>query len=417
MWFNYFLSSTAAVRLAALISVALNLSACGTKEEPGAANTCEDLAQVTTPPAAGSLCSFDAQDFPTLTEACTIGVANPTRLALTTTDYSTGAVSVVDLATRTVQKDVALAGSDALVGYHAGSIYVLNRNNDNYVDLLDGSGFQSQGSEYPIRIECSTNPNPHSITFTKEGYALLPNYGHASASLMDFSQDPAAAIIHNFDLNQFADADGNAEASLSFRCGDIAFVSVQRLDGNFTPVDCDLLVPIDLAQKKVYASAIPINGRWLKQIRKDPSDAKGHTILTLSSGIERVNLATGEVSVLVSSAQLESAAGGSDMHFRISDFDINAEGTKAYLAIATDDYLSMSIWQADLDGSPDLVSVISNVNASERTLNIVGTELWFGDTTSGASGVRVFDLNQKPPSEIGSVRNTGLAPYYVTPIP
>jgi hypothetical protein len=31
--------------------------------------------------------------------------------------------------------------------------------------------------------------------------------------------------------------------------------------------------------------------------------------------------------------------------------------------------------------------------------------------------VRVFDLNQKPPSEIGSVRNTGLAPYYVTPIP
>src|SRR5690606_24224407 len=95
------------------------------------------------------------------------------------------------------------------------------------------------------------------------------------------------------DLSSFADSDGKPEAALAFSCGDIVFVGVQRLV-NFASVDCDYLIPIDTSGPTVGTTAIPLLGAWAKQVRLDPADANHHTVLVLTSGIERVDLKSGE---------------------------------------------------------------------------------------------------------------------------
>jgi hypothetical protein len=61
--------------------------------------------------------------------------------------------------------------------------------------------------------------------------------------------------------------------------------------------------------------------------------------------------------------------------------------------------------------------VISGLNATEKTLEIVADELWFGDTTTGSEGVRVYDLTVNPPSLVAGPLSTGLPPASMLAIP
>jgi hypothetical protein len=150
----------------------------------------------------------------------------------------------------------------------------------------------------------------------------------------------------------------------------------------------------------------------VKKARLDPGDPSGRTLLLLTTGIERVDLVAGTSEWALSDSDL--AAVGID-GFQVQAFA--PHGALAYVAAYTDDFSGVEIWRARLEGPADLERIAGGLNAVEGTLEIVGDELWFGDTTPGHSGLRVFDLSSDPPQLIAGPLSTGLPPYTTLAVP
>lgn len=361
--------------------------------------------------AGGASCApLVPDDYPAVTDPCTLEVDAPKRLVVTTTDFVTGSVSIVDLDTGAVSNDVALGHTDAVPVYHGGQLYVLHRFGGNVVEQLHSDTFASTGS-FDITAPGTSNPNPQGLAFDTNGLGYLTLYDHATVQVHDFTQAPGHTLQQSVDLSAFADSDGKPEASVVFSCGSVVFVAIQRL-ANFTPVDCDYLVPI--SSGTAASTAIPLLGTWAKQVRLDPADATGRTVLVLTSGIERVDLTTGESTWAVPDTLL--AGEGIESH-NLAAFDITADGAAAYFTATNADFSETHLWRVMLEPPHTPEIVISGLTVVERTLEIVGDTLWVGDRSPATEGIRRWDLSQDPPAEIGAAVNLGLAPYSMTVLP
>lgn len=347
-----------------------------------------------------------------IVEACSFGVDEPSGLLITTTDFATGAVSVADAGAVSVTPDVALGTTDAIPYVHGGNAYVVHRFGFDRVDVLDPSDWSLVG-EFPVTAPDAASANPHSVAFDDNGLGYVVLNGSPEVVVMDFSQAPDSAEQDRISLADFADDDGNPEASLSIACGGALFVSVQRLDPDFVPADSERLLQIDLESRQV-TEGIELNGRFTKQIRRDPGDSEDLTGLVLTSGLERVNFAAGTAEWVISDADFMTA-GITSPNLQLQSFDVH--GTNAYFAAYVDDYSEVKIWRAALDGSDALTEVAGGYNAVEKTLEIIGDELWFGDTTMGSSGIVVLDLTMDPPEAKAGPLTTGLPPYSLVGLP
>ncbi len=368
-------------------------------------------------------------NYPVLSAPCHIEPAEVTELLVTTTDFATGGLSTVDLATLAVTPDVALTSTDAIARAHNGKVYVVNRYLYDNVDVLDPAASWQSGGQYSLTLPGYQSVNPHTLEFAYDdpnrGYAVL--FGAPTIAVLDFSRPPAEAVIGDIPLQRLADADGIPEASAGIVCGDTLFVSVQRLDRNagWVPVDHDYIAAIDLQSQRVIElfddpSAVPgiaLRGQWARQFRNDPTDLNGHTALVLTTGIERVDLATGEVEWAVTPQQFADAGILGSMYPQA--FDLDAAGTRAFVAAYRPDYSAVDIYQVTLDDpAAAVVQVAGGYLSAERTLEVVGDRLYFGDTSPGQSGLRVFDIADNgalTPADIGATQplSLGLAPYRV----
>src|SRR4030095_12723732 len=116
------------------------------------------------------------------------------------------------------------------------------------------------------------------------------------------------------------------------------WVTVQHLDPAFVRVGDDEIVAVDLARRRALdldpagagAQGLRSAGEWIRQLRRDPSDTSGHVVLALSTGIERLDLATGDVHWAV--APDAFAAVGLDAMRLLQSFDVDDAGTTAYVA-------------------------------------------------------------------------------------
>ncbi len=133
----------------------------------------------------------------------------------------------------------------------------------------------------------------------------------------------------------------------------------------------------------------------------------------MTTGIERVDLA----SLTTTWAVSDSAFAANDIAgFQLTSFDV-LDASTAYVAAYTSDFSTMNIWKVALDGTGTMSIAVTGVNAVEKTLEIIGNTLFFGDTTAGAEGARLYDLTVEPPAEVGAPLGTGLAPYSMVAIP
>ena len=190
------------------------------------------------------------------------------------------------------------------------------------------------------------------------------------------------------------------------------FVSAQRLDVSFTPVCNEILVPVDTQTQTAINRPITLLGTFAKQARLDPNDERGHTVLVLTNGIERIDLASGKVTWAVDSKLFEAQG---MFGFHIQAFAMH--GNTAYVAASVSDFSQVDIWRVTLDENPSLEKVLSGYNSFEKVLEVVGDQLWIGDTTIGESGLRAFDLTENPPKHIAGPLSTGLPPYSMIAIP
>jgi len=364
---------------------------------------------------------------PVLDEPCSGEVLAPTRLAVTTTDGITGAVSLVDLRSGEVRPDLALASSDALPFYHDGRVHLLHRFSFDALDLLAGDDLRLLG-QTSLAAPGALSSNPHDIAFGPGTRAYVTLFGAPQVLVLELADPAAPRVIGRIELGALADADGNPEAHLAIRCGDTLFVSVQRLDQTklFAPTGAhDFLAPIDLHDGRLRdldpdapgVQPLALRGLWAKQWRLDPDDPAGHGVLILADGLERVDLATLTSEWAVRPERLAAALGGDD--YRLPQSFALADGATAYIAGYTADYTSVVLLRASLDDDAPLVAIASGLQSIERTLEVVDDTLWFGDRSHGAAGLRAWDLRSEPPTPRfgGAPRPTGLAPYALVALP
>lgn len=407
--------------LAPVLSASLLLGACA-PADPDDSDTATSTGEAGTSEGGGPAIS----EPPTLTEPCVGELQNPTRLAITTTDFSTGALSVLDLNTGEVKPDLALATTDSLPFYSDGRLVLLHRYTFDALDLLSPTSFALLGQQ-SLAVPGVLSSNPHAIAIAGD-LAYVTLFGAPRVQIVDLADPSRPTLAGHIDLGPLADADGNPEAHLAIRCGDTLFVSLQRLDQNqlLAPTDTrDHLAAIDLPTRRLHdldpdapgVQPLPLRGLWAKQWRLDPTDPTGHTILVLTTGLERVDLATRTSTWAVDPARL--AALGLDNYLLPQAFALDAAHAHAYIASYSADLSQVLLLRARLDDDSPIVQIAANLQSVGPTLEIVGDTLWFGDVTPTAAGMRAWDLRHDPPTPRfdGQPRATGLAPYAAALLP
>ncbi|MCA9663095.1 MAG: hypothetical protein KC486_32470 [Myxococcales bacterium] len=346
-------------------------------------------------------------------------------LAVITTDFVSGGVSVAH-ADMSVDVDVATATTDTVAIGHGGDLYLVHRYGTNRIDVADAGDWSIRAS-YDVTVDGVAEPNPQALVFAgagdNSGLGVLTLLGAPEIQLLDLAGD-APTKVGSVDISAFADADGNPEAGAAIACGSIVVVGVQRLDPNFLPVDSSYLIAVDTATEAAIdldpdtegLQGLELAGAWPRQLRADPGDPSGETILVLTSGIERIHVPTMTRSWAVDAADLEAVGVAG---FAPQGFVTDAAGGVAYL-IATDGvWPASAVWRLSLDdenpSAPE--KIISGLVTNDNTLERVGDQLWVGDANPAASGMRVWDLAQDPPLELtSSPLGTGLPPYTVAKI-
>ncbi len=381
----------------------------------------------------------DTESFPTTwpqSTACALDPLDPSALLITTTDFSTGAVSVLDLASGEVQTDVELGTPDGIPYGFGGRAAIVHRFQYDYVDLLRPDGGWRSTGQHALTAPDAEAPNPHGIAFDDDGLAYVTLYGSRELLVLDPTRPPASSTLDRIDLSGFSDSDGRPETNLIVRCGDTLWVSIERLDvpGGYARVDTDQLVAIDLASRTPFdldpstpgPQGLSLQGAWLKQLRRDPTDPSGTVLLGLTTGIERIDLQTGEVEWLVPPSAFETV--GIENHLLPLAFDVSADGSRAYLAAygpAPGDDVDCAVdvgacfeqarlFEIDLQGAGVPVPFHEGFQAVERTLELVDSTLWVGSRHTEGPGMYAFDTRTSPPTLTAGPLSTGLPPYSIT---
>lgn len=355
---------------------------------------------------------------------CDLDPVAPTALAVTTTDFATGAVSIVRTAPFDVLPDVALGSTDAIPfappSLGPGRLFVLHRYMFDRLEILDATDDYATIAEIPLSNPAGgPSTNPHGLAAGPGGRLFVTFFGIPAVGVVDPAAPPAAAWEETIDLAALADPDGNPEASFAVACGATLVVSLSRLDedAGFAWRGEDRLVALDMRTRTILPGRIDLRGAFLKQLRRDPTDPAGTTLLALTTGIERIDLAAGTAAWVVDDDAF--AAAGIDHRFLPQSFDVSEDGRTAYLAAYAPDFSSVGLYRVALDGSAPAVPerFAGGYDSVERTLEVVGDVLYYGSTRRTAAGIVRFDLTADPPALLGPPEPTGLPPYALVAMP
>ena len=151
---------------------------------------------------------------------------------ITTTDYSSGSFSSLDLNTNTATNDHLTIHSDATVRTYRDKVYIINRLGQDNVIVLNRSDLKTPLMQYST----GNGSNPHDMAFVSEEKAYISRYERTQVLIVNpVTGDSLGAV----DLSAFADADGLPEVSQLALYDNHLFVACQRLDrdNGWVPTD------------------------------------------------------------------------------------------------------------------------------------------------------------------------------------
>lgn len=149
--------------------------------------------------------------------------AAETQAYILTSDYSTGGLSVMDLSTRGITKDVSSVFADAAIGSYGGLLYVVNRFGQDNIQVIDpAAGFATVR-----QFSTGVGSNPQDIAFASISKAYVSLY-EKSALLV--CNPVTGAPLDTISLAAFADADHLPEMAHLAMDGTHLLVAIQRLD-------------------------------------------------------------------------------------------------------------------------------------------------------------------------------------------
>ena len=172
---------------------------------------------------------------------------------------------------------------------------------------------------------------------------------------------------------------------------------------------------IDLPTPTPYSASLSIQGEFIKQLRRDPIDPDGVTVLALTTGIERIDLSTGDVAWAV--PETTFAAAGIEHRWQPQAFDVDATGSLAHVAAYDGDFEQVRLYRVELDGDTPPQEVASGFDSVERTLEVVGDRLYYGSTRAGEPGLWIFEVTGAATTVLDGPISTGLPPYSMAVLP
>ena len=168
------------------------------------------------------------------------------QAVITTTDYSSGSFSSLDLGTNTVTQDHLTIHSDAAVRTYRDKVYILNRLGQDNVIVLNRSDLKTPLIQYST----GNGSNPHDMAFVSEEKAYISRYERTQLLIVNpVTGDSLGAV----DLSAFADGDGLPEISQLALYDNHLFAACQRLDrdNRFVPTDVSVIAVVDVMTDQV----------------------------------------------------------------------------------------------------------------------------------------------------------------------
>ena len=168
------------------------------------------------------------------------------QAVITTTDYSSGSFSSLDLSTNTATNDHLTIHSDAAVRTYRDKVYIINRLGQDNVIVLSRSDLKTPLMQYST----GNGSNPHDMAFVSEEKAYISRYGRTQVLIVNpVTGDSLGAV----DLSGFADADGLPEISQLALYGNYLFAACQRLDrdNGWVPTDVSVIAVVDVMTDQV----------------------------------------------------------------------------------------------------------------------------------------------------------------------
>jgi len=345
------------------------------------------------------------------------GEAPLNKLFLTTSDYQTGGIGLIDLDSLSPwepdpawAKDVASA--DAIPVAFQQRIFVINRMPTDSISVLefDENNQLKLVNQYSVKGD-ETNANPYDLAFITSERAYLTRYGSSQLWVIN---PESGELIKTIDLSQYADEDGIPEMAFMLVRGFYVYVSIQRLDEDnwWIPVGDSYLIKISwlndqIAGKIPLSSTNPITDLvWNSELGKILVGEAGNYD-ELDGGIDGIAPATEQAQMLVSEAEL-----GGDL----TDF-VLVSSQKGYAIVTLTDYSASKVVEFNPSTGEVINSEVYKTGPWELfdlALDEQG-RLFIADRNATSPGVIVIDTsnNQLLTSE---PINFSLPPYYMTAI-
>ena len=325
-----------------------------------------------------------------------------------TTDYQSGALSLVEKELAGVQKNIAVIHSDAVCRYDSVTKrpYVVSRYGADAVEVLDPKTF-AVSKEYST----GSGSNPQDILPVSAERAYVSLYAENKLKVVHPTEGTELGTV---DLAGWADRDGVPEAAWMEKVGERVFVALQRLE-NFAPSDRSSLLVLAAGTGKVekeiaLAATNPFGKiRYSKVLGKLVVAEMGFSGVQ-DGGVELVDpIALQPEGICVSEGQL----GGDVLDAVILD------QTRGWAVVSIPK--TQGGWEAKtqvVSFNPSTKSKTGTLLESEDFVHSLlelspdGSQLWVTDRTLTAPGIRVFstadgtELTQAP-------LDVGLPPFMV----
>ncbi|MCC7261059.1 MAG: hypothetical protein IT369_00920 [Candidatus Latescibacteria bacterium] len=166
-------------------------------------------------------------------------------VVVVTSDFQIGSVALLDPGASAARKDLLTIHSDAVVRYHAGRIYVVNRLGQDNILVLDPA---NPGTPL-LQFSVGNGSNPQDIEFASEQKAYVSRNNSAALLVVD---PRTGEFLREIDLSAFADADGLPEQAEMALVGNRLYLACQRLDRDAGWVSSEsVLVAVDVTTDQV----------------------------------------------------------------------------------------------------------------------------------------------------------------------
>ena len=331
------------------------------------------------------------------------------QAVITTTDYSSGSFSSLDLSTNTATNDHLTIHSDAAVRTYRDKVYIINRLGQDNVIVLDRSDLKTPLTQYST----GNGSNPYDMAFVSEEKAYISRYEQTQLLIVN---PVTGDLLGEVELSVFADADGLPEVSQLALYGNHLFAACQRLDrdNGWVPTDVSVIAVVDvLTDQVVDVDANTAGVQGIVMTGKNPAGAvqRGNKWF-LSAVNSRDDFTDGGIEV-VNLANLRSdgvVLGGTDLGGNLWSLAMVSDD-EGYVVVSDASFVNV-VKRFDLATQSVSAGLSGLSGGFVPSLGVFGGRLYvldqgsFVDPTS--AGVKVYDV--KTDELVAGPINTGLPP-------